>query len=153
MANCSTGFVSRVLANEAAASILAFGCIEVRSGPPPATPDEPAAGTLLARITRDGGAWTAGATANGLQWRREGRYLIPEPGHIWRLEGIAAGEAGHFRILGNAPDDGLLSVDLPRIDGTILALGGTVPADFFLPSLTISATTTRKVDLFWFTIN
>lgn len=153
MANSSTGLVNRLFGTESLASILAFGCVELRSGPPPLTADEAAAGTLLARITRNGGAWVAGAPTNGLQWQREGRYLIPVNGHVWRMKGLAAGEVGHFRILGNAFDNGLQSIDLPRIDGSVLALGGDTPADFYLPSLTITTATDRQIDLFWFTVN
>ena len=152
MAFASTGLVTRLLGTESFAALMENGCIEIRSGAPPASADAEATGTLLARITRDGGAWNAGNPANGLQWRRDGRYMIQEPGHEWRLTGIATGTASWFRLLANPFDSGIASLTALRVDGSIAAVGGTTPADLYLPTLSIAPGYDRRVDAFWLSI-
>ena len=152
MAFASTGLVSRLLGTESFAALMANGCIEIRSGTPPVSADAEATGVLLARITRDGGAWNAGNPANGLQWRRDGRYMIPEPGHEWRMTGIATGTAAWFRLLANPVDAGLASLTDLRVDGSISAVGSATPADLYLPTLSIAPGFDRRVDAFWLSI-
>lgn len=128
--NVSTGFAAAILGPQSFATIFNNGVIEVYSGPQPATADATPTGTLLARVTRDGGAWSAGSPANGLQFTLGGRYAIKNPGHVWLLKGLATGVAGWFRLLPNAADDGLPSVTAPRIDGAVGIAGD--PGDYQL---------------------
>lgn len=153
----STGFASRILGPESFATIFQGGSIEIRSGTQPASADEPATGTLLARITRDGLLWTAGSPTNGLEFVNAGRYASKNFSHSWRLKGIAAGTAGWFRLVGNAPDDGGTSTTLPRIDGAIGLLpaeGETLVGDFqmLLPSLAITIGLERSIDQWYYAI-
>lgn len=145
----SSGFAGLILGPHAFEDIFLNGCIEIRTGLQPANADAAATGTLVARITRDGGAWTAGSPANGLQFQRAGRYVIKHPLHIWRLVGIATGVAGWFRLRTNAADAGGVSLDAPRIDGLIAPLPeeGTPPspAQMFLPSLAITPSTDVEI--------
>lgn len=152
MATASTGLVSRLLGNESFAALMANGCIEIRSGSPPPSADAEATGTLLARITRNGGAWNAGNPANGLQWRRDGRYMIQEPGHEWRLTGLGTGTATWFRLLANPADPGFASLTALRVDGSIADIGSGTPADLYLPTLAMAPGYTRRVDAFWLSI-
>lgn len=153
MALFSTGLASRVLAGERLVDIMANGCIELRSGPvPSAGPDDAASGQLLGYITRDGLPWTPGAPTGGLVWENSGRYVQKRTGHTWMLRGVASGVLGHFRVVANSPDDGDLSVSAPRIDG-VIAVTNTVYADLYVPTLDITPTTLRKVDLFWLTLS
>lgn len=152
MAFVSTGLASRLLGTESFANLMLNGCIEIRSGTPPASADAEASGVLLARITRDGGAWNAGNPANGLQWQRDGRYVIPATGHVWRMTGLAGGVATWFRILSNAPDPGTASLTALRVDGLVADVNSGTPADLYVPTLTIAPGTTRRVDAFWVSI-
>lgn len=151
MATISTGLANRLLNGSRFADVMLNGCIELRSGPPPLTADDVAGGTLLGRITRDGLAWAPGAPAGGLQWSISGRYLQPVPGHTWVMKGLATGVLGHFRLVANTVDDGDLSADAPRVDGSIAVID-TVTADLYVPSLDITPATSRQVDLFWITL-
>ena len=97
----STGFVHRRNNGESFADIFNNGVIEIRSGVQPASADAAVTGTLLARITRNGGLWVAGSPSNGLQFVASGRFVAKHPDHVWRLVGIANGIAGYYRLLPN----------------------------------------------------
>lgn len=155
--NMSTGFVTALLGAQSFEQIMRDGAIEIRSGTQPVTADQPATGTLLARITRDGGAWTAGQPANGLRWFQSGRFMFKAPDQNWTMTGLAAGTAAWFRILGNAVDAAGFSLEAPRIDGAIgLIPEGDEPpvgdAQLYLPTLSIAPAGITKIgDAFWFT--
>lgn len=148
--NCSTGFRSRILGPVSFESIFNGGCIEVRSGAQPASADEAATGDLLARVTNNGGAWTPGSLTNGLRFVRNGIYAGNDLAQDWRLVGLAAGTAGWFRLVANAPDDGSLSVNAPRIDGAVGPLD--LPGDYQmrLPSTTITPSAMTTIPSWWF---
>lgn len=149
----STGYAARgALGPEAFDTIFRDGCIELRSGPQPLNADAAPSGTLLARITRDGGAWTAGNPANGLRFQRAGRYVSKDPAHRWRLTGIASGTVGWMRLLPNAPDPGTLSFDAPRIDGTVGLVDTTGDVQFWLPTLAITPSTHIEITQFWYAV-
>lgn len=145
----STGFVSRRNNGESFADIFLNGCIEVRSGAQPATADMPPTGTLLGRITRGGGLWTAGSPANGLQFVAEGRYVGKDPSHVWRLVGQATGVAGWYRMLPNEADDGSLSTTRARIDGAIGLLDTEVNAQMWLLNTSLTNVYNEIVTHFW----
>lgn len=149
----STGYADQVLSGGAGfASVFLNGCIEVRSGLAPVNADAPATGTLLGRITRNGGAWTAGSPSNGLQWQTAGRFAVMNPAHSWSFVGIATGTAGWCRLVGNAADSGAYSTVLPRIDGNVGLID--IPADtqLFLTDLAIVAALEIEITSFWFAI-
>lgn len=146
----STGYRTAILGGTAFVDIFKYGCIEVRTGPQPATADDAATGTLIARITADGGAWTAGSPTNGLRFLQDGPRIVNDPVAPWVLKGEATGEAGWFRLVGNAPDDGQFSLTAPRIDGTIGLLSDTTDIQLFLPTVSITPATSIVVPYWWY---
>ncbi len=118
-ANLSTGLRAALMGPSALDIILQDGVIHCYSGPQPASADAAVAGTLLGSITRDGGPFTPGSPTNGLRFTRSGIYLLKNPAHVWRFEGIATGTLGWFRLCANAADDGLASSVAVRMDGAI----------------------------------
>lgn len=148
--NTSTGFEAASLGPSAFEQIFRYGCIEVRSGPQPATADMAATGILLARITRDGLAWTPGQIDGGLEFARSGRYAMKASNHVWRLKGIATGVAGWCRLVGNAEDDGLVSTFLPRIDGLVNTPDFVGDVQLIISNLNITAATDLNISNWWF---
>lgn len=149
----STGYAaSTALGAKAFAETFMDGCIEVRSGTQPASADEPVTGTLLARITRDGGAWVAGSSANGLRWTADGRFVMKDPAHTWVLKGSATGTAGWLRVLPNLADSGVFSTTAERIDGTIDLIDAATDAQLWLPSLSFTPSTEIVIQQFWYAI-
>lgn len=152
MANVSTQLASLMLA--AAPSALQFGCIEIYDGDKPLSANESPPGTLLGRITRDGGPWVAGQAANGLTWDNLNGVIAKPFDHVWILRGLATGNATWFRIKGNAPDAGDFSLALPRLDGTIQvdSYQGPESFDFYMPTLQITPATLRTINEFAFNL-
>ena len=145
----STGFVHRRNNGESFADIFNNGVIEIRSGVQPASADAAVTGTLLARITRNGGLWVAGSPSNGLQFVASGRFVAKHPDHVWRLVGIANGIAGYYRLLPNEADDRLPSTTAARIDGAIGQADASGNFQMFMPSLSITASLNEVVPHFW----
>lgn len=148
----STGFVAAAMAGQSFASIFANGCIEIRSGAQPDLADLPATGTLLAVVTRDGGAWNAGSPLNGLNFMQAGRSVVRMPAEAWWITGLDTGTAAWARLVGNSPDDGGASATAPRID---FAIGQATEDEAFpagaqlvLPSTAISPATNRPLTQF-----
>lgn len=155
--NMSTGFVAGILGPSSFDQIFQDGAIEIRSGSQPANADAPVTGDLLARITQAGGAWLAGSPSSGLRWFRSGRYAFASPDQSWQLVGLATGEAGWFRMVGNAFDDGGSSTTAPRIDGAIgllpdLDTPSVSDIQLYLPTLTIAPGSSMQIgEAVWFT--
>ncbi len=151
--NSSTGFCAAILGPQAFDSIFRDGAIEIWSGAQPATADDGPVGTLLARITRNGGAWQAGSPSNGLRFVRDGRFVFKDPAQSWVLRGVGVGIAGWFRLVANAPDGRALSVTVPRIDGAV-GLDDDSPGDFQmrLPTLSITPDTSIELGDWWYAI-
>lgn len=153
MATLSTGLASRLLGNESFEQLMRWGAIDLYSGTAPASPDLQATGTLLARITRDGLAWTPGSSVGGLEWRRDGRFAVPALDHVWQLTVLVTGTPTWFRIRANPVETGVSSSDVLRVDGVIGYLDTPgAPADLFLPTSLVSAGATRNVENFSFTL-
>lgn len=144
----STGICAQMLPLLVAA--LQDGVIQIRSGPPPASADAAASGTLLGLITRNGGVFTPGSPVNGLRTSTYGRIVAKDPAQSWVLAGIAGGTAGHFRWLGNAADNGLLSTTAPRIDGNVGLEGAGGDIQLYLPTLSITPETAIDITQFWY---
>ena len=113
--------------------------------------DSAASGTLLARITQNGGAWTAGLPTNGLKFVVAGPYVVGDPTQLWRMNVSATGTAGWYRLYANAADTGGASFDYPRIDGDISATAGEA-AEFRLSTLALTSGSLVDIEGFFFTI-
>jgi hypothetical protein len=125
-------------------SIMQYGHIEVYTGAPPASADEPTTGTRVARITQDGLTFSPGDTYAGLELRlTDGPRLINSG--KWVLKGTNFGTAGWFRWKANSPDDDSLSTTLARIDGII-------PYILRLPTYDITPTTEFNIVEFTFSL-
>lgn len=148
----STGFANAILGTSSFAGLFLNGSIEMRSGAQPASADLPPTGTLLARITRDGDAWTPGSATGGLQFIRDGRTVQKNPAHLWMIVGEGTGTVGWFRLVGNALDDGSFSTTLPRIDGAVGLSGAVGDVQMFLPNLSITPATLIPQDSWWYAI-
>lgn len=126
-ARFSTGFRNKILGEQGVETgangfkgIFKYCVIDLYSGTQPATADSAATGTLLGRVTLDGGAFTEGVTTNGLVWDTPANGAIAKPTAAnWKFTGLAAGTIGWFRCRGNAVDNGLTSTTLPRFDGAV----------------------------------
>lgn len=153
----STGLLSKLLGDSAVtagsnglAGILKDGVIDIYTGAQPVSADSAATGTLLATVTKDHGAWTAGGSTNGLRFDPpSGATLSKAAADNWQYIGIAAGTAGWFRFRGNAADAGGSSTTLPRIDGSI----GVGTGDLILSTTSIVVGTPGTVDVFSITMS
>ena len=145
----STGYVQRRNEGSSFKQLFDGGCIEIRTGQQPATADLPATGTLIARVTRDGGVWAPGNPANGLIYDVDGRYAMKRFVHTWRLQGLAAGDAGWCRVVGVNGDSGGASLSEPRIDGAVGLIGAVTDVQMFLPVLSITPETVIDFNYWW----
>lgn len=158
-ARTSTGFVSALIGGTAFADIFRNGCIEIYSGPQPASADAAVTGTMLGIVTQDGGAWVAGSPGAGLHFSASGRFATKDFDQIWKMTGIATGIAGWYRLRGNAADAGGVSLVLPRLDGVIgLPPDPDVPdslladVQLYLTDLAITPSLVRDMPYFYYTI-
>lgn len=144
----STGYCTEIFGPKSFDDIFKYSSIEIYSGTQPATADAAPTGTLLGRITRDGGVWTPGVEANGLQFVRSGRYVLKPSNHVWTLTGIAAGVAGWCRLRTNNNESGVTDLVSPRIDGAV-GLEGADATQLFLQSLDISPGLLININHLW----
>ncbi|MNV14205.1 hypothetical protein D3C71_1048800 [compost metagenome] len=145
----TTGFVERRNQGGAFASIFENGVIDVYSGRQPASADEAPTGTLLAQITKDGGGWAPGFPTNGLQFIASGRYITKRPDHTWMLRGIAAGQAGWFRLRANPEDPATFSLTAPRIDGAVALIDSVGEYELLMVETAITADSLVLVPHWW----
>lgn len=121
----STGLRNAMAGTIGFAGALNGGVALVYSGPQPLSADAAPTGTLLGRVTLNGGAWLAGDPTNGLVLDAAVAGGVAKPSTaIWKLIGLAAGTIGWMRVVGNAPDDGSVSTVLPRLDCAVAVGGG-----------------------------
>lgn len=146
--NLSTGFRTALLAGTSWKEQFDGGVIYIYTGAQPDTADLAATGTLLGTISISAGEWTAGLPGNGLVYEQSGLYMQKPDVAYWYLKTVAAGVAGWFRVVGNAPDSGD-SVTSPRIDGLV----GTSeePAEMVWDATTLASGATYRLDSFLFT--
>lgn len=124
--------------------------IDIYSGGQPATANAAVTGTLLGRVTLDGGAFTEGVATNGLEFDAPvSGVLSKAAAETWRFTGLANGVAGWFRLRGNAVDSGALSTTLPRIDGSI----GSTSGDMLLSNVNITTGAPSTIDVFNITLS
>lgn len=121
------------------------GVLAIYSGNQPASADAAETGTLLCLITRDGGAFTPGQPANGLNFGKpaDGR-LDKASDETWSGNVLADGVAGWFRFYDNSYTTGA-STRAKRFDGTVAAISS---AEMFLNDTQLYANTIVAVDNF-----
>ena len=142
--------ISNRILNQMLAGIkaeLQDGVILIYSGSQPASANDAPSGTLLGRVTVNAGAWTAGQPTNGLEFGTPtGRQIQKSASETWQFAGLADGQAGWFRFVGNAADSEALdaSETYPRIDGRIATSG----ADMNLSNISIVIGAITTIDSF-----
>jgi hypothetical protein len=131
----STGIRDAMMGTVGHNGALANGVLDIYSGAQPASADAAITGTLLARITLDGGAFTPGSPTNGLNWDTPSNGSVSKPGaDTWSGVGLAAGTAGWARFKGNAADNDGTSTTLPRVDFSV----GKTSGDIRIPNINIA---------------
>lgn len=118
----STGYKNAVA--EQVRTQLDYGVIHLYTGAKPASPDDAEAGSLLAIITNNGGAFTPGAQANGLRFGAAVDGLISIlAGQTWKTDAcLATGQVGWGRFYANARTQGA-STTAVRVDFTVSTSG------------------------------
>ena len=133
------------------AGALAAGSIEIYSGPQPLTADSPISGTLLGRVTTNGGSWAEGSPTNGLNFDPAANGVISKAAaDAWKFTGLANGTAGWFRFRANVADSGAADTNAThaRLDGSI----GVSGSDLNLSNINITLNAPSTIDVFQFTL-
>lgn len=107
-------------------ALMEYGRIDIYTGDPPSSADQPPTGLRVAQITNAGVDFVQGSTQGGLRLVSDVRGSVTKSGS-WVLRGVATGTAGWFRFKWNARDYNDFSEIIPRIDGRI-------GEDLFLPT-------------------
>ena len=116
--------------------------IDIFSGSQPADADSAETGTKLVSITLASGAFTGGATANGINFGEVvAGVLAKESGETWSGVGLATGTAGWFRIYANAYTTGASTSEI-RMDGAVATSG----SQFNMSSTSVVTAATTTVD-------
>jgi hypothetical protein len=149
MINCSTGFRTALLSGSSFNDIMGGGVIKIFQGGQPTSADEAEQGTFMGYVTLNGLPWVAGNPNFGIQWGVQGIAAVPTQSPL-ALSCITSGAVGWFRIVGNAPDSGELSLTLPRIDGIIAQTGSTSVADMFWGNTTLTAGSSYPIQYLMF---
>lgn len=146
----STGLRNAMCGSTGLVGALTKGIIEIYSGAQPATADSAVAGTLLATITVNAGAFVPGVTTNGLGFDAAALGAVSKAAaETWKGNGLAVGTAGWFRFKGNAADAGGASAVLPRLDGSC-GVGGA--GELSLGTLATAVGVPITVDVFSFSL-
>lgn len=118
----STGLVDVIMASksfkEAVEGTGAAGFfIDIYTGARPASPDDAATGTKLARYTAaaDAKMHLAAAAVGGV--------IAKAAAEVWAATGLANGNAGYFRLVTDADDGATASTTAVRVDGAIAVSG------------------------------
>jgi len=151
MVNLSTGLRAAMLGTSGLKTALAFGVINLYTGTQPADADSaiPPGTVLVGVISKDGAAWVAGATANGLSM--VGTSTAPnidKASENWQGTAIAAGTIGWGRFVGNPADAGVASLVLSRMDMSV----GVAGANLNLANINCVAGTPLVITSFRYTL-
>lgn len=145
----STGLRQNMLNATGFKTSFAAGVIYIYTGPQPLNADTAVQGSLLGKVTLNGGAFSFGTSTNGLN------FDVPVSGVIskavaetWTMIATATGTAGWFRLMGNPADALGSSTTLPRVDGAIAQSGG----DLNISSTSIVTAAPTTIDVFQFTL-
>lgn len=144
----STGLRNLMAASNGISGAFADGVIYIYSGPQPATADAAVSGTLLGIVTKDAGAFVFGTATNGLTWGAAAAGVVAKSADNWQFNGLDAGTAGWFRLMGNPIDNLALSTTLPRVDGSI----GVTGADLNMSNIAIALAAPNTIDAFALTV-
>jgi hypothetical protein len=145
----STGARTQLAGDLGFSKLFEKGVIHIYSGPQPLSADSPVTGTLLGVVTKDALPFVFGEPGNGLVFATaSGGVASKAPADAWKFNGIAAGTAGYFRMMGNAVDSLGASTTLPRMDGTV----GVSGADMNLTNTGVTIGAPNTIDVFQFTI-
>lgn len=143
MLRLSTGLRTLVAGTTGFGAAFANGTAEIYSGAQPATADAAPTGTLLAVITQDGGVFTPGDPANGLDFKAAAAGAVEKDGN-WLITTLTKGNAGWFRLKANAADAGGVSTTAVRMDGSVAVQGG----DMALSNIALDVGVPATVDVF-----
>lgn len=136
----SSGLRAALLGDYGLTAMMDYGVIEIYTGPQPASASLAPTGTLIGRITNNGDGFVTGTTTGALRVALGVSGSLTKTG-VWRLKGVATGDAGWWRWKWNSPDDGSNSQYYPRMDG---AVGESLT----LANNTITAATNVVIDDF-----
>jgi hypothetical protein len=118
MIRISTGLRAALLTDFGLRAMMNYGQIRVFGGVQPPSASLAPSATLLANITTNGTPFQPNTYNGGLQVG-----LVEEGGlgpiGIWRMKGVATGNAVWWRWTWNAPDDDTDSQFYPRMDGAV----------------------------------
>lgn len=149
MLRLSTGLRDKLLGTESFRDIFDYGVIYIYSGSQPSRADDAVQGTLLGKVTVDGGAFSFGSQANGLQFAApDGGAIEKVADDAWQFQGLEDGTAGWGRLMGNDNDDLGSSESLPRLDFSIARTG----ADLNLSNTNIAVDAVHTIDVFRYSI-
>lgn len=145
----STGLRNGMLNATGFKEAFTDGVIYVYTGPQPTNADAAVQGTLLGKITVNGGSFSFDSATNGLEFDApSGGVISKAAAENWQMTAIATGTAGWFRLMGNASDSLGSSTTLPRFDGSVATSGG----DLNLSTVAIVAGAPLTIDVFQFTL-
>jgi len=145
MIRVSTGFKRAFYGGINFSQAFLSGCIELLDGDMPASPNDPPVGTVIGRITRNGGVYTHGMPANSLNYELNSFGEIRKPAaDVWVLSGLAAGTVTWGRVFSGA-DSKTLSVTDARIDFQVNPLDGS---GMHITDATLGVATQREVTFF-----
>jgi len=130
-----------------AAAAFANGVLYIFDGPQPVNADAAATGNLLIKVTLASGAFTFGTSTNGLTLVSTAGVLSKDSG-VWSGNGILAGTAGWWRLMGNPVDNLLSSTTLARMDGNI-GVGGS---DLNVGTVAVAVGAPFTIDTFQYTL-
>jgi hypothetical protein len=146
----STHLANDMLGTQDMQTALAGGFIAIYSGAQPASPDDPASGTLLAVIYSDGATASTGLTFDA----PVDNVLSKAAAETWSGVATNNGTAGWFRFyqlvtnaatsLTEGTDDDSVSKSNARLDGSVATSGG----DLNISSTTITSGATQTVSSF-----
>ena len=124
----STGAMAAILSTGSMRSVFANGVMRIFSGPQVVDADASETGEILTEVTLSGGAFTPGATTNGLNFGTTTDSTIAKaPAETWLGNFIKDGTMGWFRFYDNSRTTGA-STSAVRIDGRV----GTSRADIIV---------------------
>jgi hypothetical protein len=140
----SKGLRNALLESNSLKGALANGIICIYSGFPPVSANDAETGTLLMKITNNGGAFTAGVPTNGINFGSSVNGTISKSdSEIWTGKGLVDGTAGYFRFYSNDFETGSSETAI-RLQGTV----GTSNADMLVATTAIKANVSVTVDQF-----
>ncbi len=148
----STGFVNAIAATGSVKDVMANGVIHIYTGTQPTNADSAETGTLVMKITKDGGAFTPGVATNGLNMGTVTAGVLAKNSDTWKGTGLAAAgtgvNAGWFRWYANDVTTGASSTAV-RVDG---AIGTSSSYELQLTNIVIAENGEATISSFNYTI-